>query len=225
MYALARNDLDISGLTMTNEDALFPASNVLNKYTQGVAKSTTNTAIFSYSATDLSDIDLFNTNALSGTVTIKDAVTPFAILATETIDFTTTTDISYMTTDDITYYKNLRAFHGDQFYNNVTVEIELTSDVGVPLELGIIASGIFVRYGGSSEIKTSKEGLTYSVTSTIAEFNALLNKVNSKNEFFLHHYQTYVTGENMWISYGIPKIGKSTQAGVTHLKYTVEVKA
>lgn len=223
MYALARSDLIITNLAMTNEDASFPASNLLTKYTLEVAKSTTNTTTITYDATDLSDIDIYNTNAITGNVTIKDAGT-LAVLATETIDFTTATSVSYLTTDDITYHKNIRAFHGDQFYNDIKVEIVLTSDIGTILECGVIASGIFVRYGATGKATADKAGITYNVASLITEYQALLNKVNSKNEFFIHHYQTQVDGENMWMAYGIPELSSQQIAGNRHYKYSVKVK-
>lgn len=223
MYALARADISIATLAMTDENGSFPAANMLTRYTQEVAKATVNSTTITYDAANLSDIDIFNTNAITGTVTIKHGTT-LAILATETIDFTTATSVSYLTTDDITYHKNIRAFHGDQFYADVKVEIYLEADTGVPVECGLIASGIFVRYGATGRVSPNKEGVTYNVLGTVSEYNALLNKANSKNEFFIHHYQTQVDGENMYMAYGLPKINKPSLAGIDNFKYTVEVK-
>jgi hypothetical protein len=223
MYLLARDDIDITTLAMTNEDASFPASNVLNRYTQSVAKSTTNTTTITYDSANLSDIDLYNTNAIIGTVTIKDGTT-LAVLATEVLDFATATSISYATTDDVNFDKNIRAFHGDQFYSDVKVEIYLEADTGVIVSCGTVASGIFVRHGGCEKIMATKSGTKYNVTGTIQEYNAFLNKINSINEFFIHHYQTFVEGENMGLAYGIPTLSAPSSFGNTHYKYSVEVK-
>lgn len=225
MYALKRESIDITALASTSTDPLYPVANVLDKFTKSVTKSAVgvNNFTLTYTSVKLSDIDLYNTNAIAGTVTIKDS-TGTTTLATETLDFFTVTNINYMTLDDVDRGWNIRAFHGDQWYDDVIVEIYLEADVGVQVYLGIIASGVFIRYGGCETISPTLTGISYSVAGSLAEYYNFLSQVNRYREFFIHHYQKIVDGENMWMSYGIPTLGSPSHLGTTGYKYSVEVK-
>ena len=233
MFLLRRDAISYSNLTMTNEDGSHPVENAFSRYTQDSTQSTANSTTIKFDVPELSDVDLYNAGALdgtgnrselvTGTVTIKDRTTQ-NVLATETIDFYTATRIAYASTNNLTYHRNIRAFHGDQHYFDVTVEIYLEADAGETVELGTIGAGLFVQYGRTADGNISPQSASYSIHALIEEYNNLLHNTDDEYEVFFHATATKFDGENGYMSYGIPSVGSAKKSIGTNVKYNIDFK-
>lgn len=241
MYLLKYEDLSYSNLAMTNENVSYPRANILTEYTQETTVSTTNSTTISFDVAELTDVDIYNAGAIdssgnikelvSGTVTLKDKATGSTIVS-EVMDFYTASSIAYMGTNDLTYHRNIRAFHGEQiFWTDVnypqgyTVEIYLEADAGDFVEVGIVACGIFVKYGDTIMPSISKTMVSFSGNALIAEYNNIMAQTDSETEFFFHTNTYKFDGENLTMAFGIPEIkNQKYVADPSQTEYKIEFK-
>ena len=240
MHGLRRSDISYSNLTMSN-DGNLTIQNILSEFTGDTAVSTANTTTISFDVAQLTDVDLYNVGSIdasgnkktlvAGSVTLKDKATGSTIKS-EDIDFYTATSIAYASTNNLLYHKNIRAFHGGEIYQTdgsnpqgYTIEVYLEADTNDFVEIGIIACGVFVQYGRTRKGTPSKEQLSLNVMALESEYNNLLYNSNDETEFFVHSNMNKFNSENLYMAYGIPKIGSGSEnKDPSKIDYKIEFK-
>lgn len=225
MYIMKYLD-NIKSISMTNASpAPYLPSNMLTKWTEEVAKSTTNVSNITFTCAQLTDIQIYNTNAILGTVSVYAAGTLNLVKPVETLDFFNATSIAYAGVDKLTYAKNIRAFHGEQIFYNVDVVISLEAPVGQLLKVGTIGAGVFVKYGDTQDATITRDSTSYQVLGTIAEYYAILNKTQDNDTAFAHVWVESTNSSNLYMGYGKPKLGSPKRVGAKLISYNIEFKA
>ena len=241
MYMMNFVDVDIDTLqpTASFTDASYPLSNALTKWSDEKAICDTNSTTITFHSNNISDILLYNTNAIIGNVKVFDASNPTVLIKedpdnlgfSEVIDFFTATSIAYASTNNLLYHRNIRAFHGEQlFETSVTyptgfnIEIYLEADVGIPLEVGMIVAGLFIKYGDTQDVTPLPSKISYKALGTLAEYSMALTDTNNYDPFFAYTWRCPSDASHLHMGYGKPSITGVSRLGARNMSYSIDFK-
>ncbi len=204
---------------MTNQNGSFPASNALTKYVKQVAKSTTTSSVFTFTATNFQDLFILNHNATSGSISITWSGGSYS----KTLDFVSGTVA--------TLYSNKFWQHNNSHINipsvqDVSVTLTLTTTVSSTLQVGLLLGGYAIRCGDTENgLAIDEDGLKANIIALNAEYN-MVKSFRDYQDFYA--FTPYKDSEQLaerdgYIYYGRIKTKSNGNENDKYTKYSLEI--
>lgn len=165
----------VTAVSMTDENSNFPAENMMDEHPRKYALSTASTTTITATiGAGVGGFALFNTNAMSAELTLKDNLG--AILTTVEYDLSGITDYYSIMMDDTDPHYSLW-FDYDTYYQPDihTVEIALnTNNVAIEVYAGVIYAG---------NIRESDRGVQYGCRESLIDYSIVKELSNGSTYY------------------------------------------